>query len=192
MIKKILCVLLGLLSVVFLGVGIVYSACPVIPFAKYTLYDENGELEYFYYYSKEPNLQTTDDTPVSLFSHITFTPNKKLKAYTTYKLDERVNGEYQLRYETALIATGVYTGEAGGLLGRMASANSEYKVGDFIFKISNAKKTLTAKDGSYLEAKFNPTFIFYLVSLFSLAGLIGINYKWILERIKKIKPEENE
>ena len=191
MIKKILSVLLGLLSVVFLGVGIVYSSCPVVPFAKYTLYDENGELAFF-----DANLSFDLKNPTkNCLSFVTFTPNGKIKTHHKYERYALVNRERKhLSYETVLLQLGVYLSNENVLIVTTFSPeiSYSYNLSAYSMEISNSKKTLTKKDGSYLQTKFNPTFIFYLVSVFSLAGLIGINYKWILEKIKKMKPEENE
>lgn len=166
--KRILNAFLILISVIFLGLGITYSVCPVIPFVEYRKY-----LIYYDYASDSDQLKETD-------------------TYYIFNL----NNIYEL-YSTA------YNTQSLGVCGIFKKHNSELHLFaaapntiDFgsNYKISFNKRQLKDEGSNVVleTTAFNPTFIFYLVSVLSVAGLIGVNYKWISGKLKKKKADTIE
>lgn len=168
MLKKLSTIFLSVLCLASLCVGIMFSACPVIPYVTY--YSDE-------YYSNFKKKEEIEDNPwlegkpaykMESYSTRTFSPNGTLKTYwfTLGRYDDPKDAVGKL----TSIRTYIYNDIENILLIEIPTEMP------WPYKISDNKKELSdeASNKEY-KAKFNPTFIFYLVSAGALAGIIAIN-----------------
>ena len=175
MLKTLSTIFLSILCFASLCVGIMFSACPVIPYVTYysdeyySNFKKREEIEDKYWLSGNP------DYRMESYSTRTFSPNGIIKTYsfTLGRYDDPKDAVGKF----ASIKTYIYNDVENILLIEIPADDP------WPYKISDNKKELLNEDGNMAyKAKFNPTFIFYLVSAGALAGIIVINISKKKER----------
>lgn len=175
---------LTILSIVFVLISLVYTICPVIPFARYKPYTKDGWQTTFDYTSRYEKDALYKETCSSFMIYF---PNGKFTSYHTFKAYYK-QGESP-KFRVAIVDKGYYRrfGEELDMRSKPTTESEKYYTSVTHCEVSCLKKRVTYPSGSYVETKFNPTFIFYLLSAGSISALI-----YFYKKDKKDKEEENE